>query len=193
MRRMTLPETHMRPVESANAASKSRPVASTKSPKKCMMRYDQSSVTLAMQTERHGASVAQVPADATMSRQSPTNIAQSHHPLVAASKSIQAAHLPPVSPKKAAAGSVSTVPSGQPQLASALQRPVNCRAERGRSYSMCMLGRGSSPTDWLGARTWDLDLPPLIRPRRRRWTRSSCEIRRSTPRSRHLNFPNFCG
>ena len=55
---MTLPETRLRPVESANASSKSRPIASTKSPKKGMMRYDRSSVTLAMQSELHGASVA---------------------------------------------------------------------------------------------------------------------------------------
>ena len=55
---MTLPETRLRPVESANASSKSRPIASTKSPKKGMMRYDWSSVTLAMQSELHGASVA---------------------------------------------------------------------------------------------------------------------------------------
>ena len=66
---MTLPETRMRPVERADAASKSRPIALTKSPKKCMMRYDRSSVTLAMQSECHGASVAQVPAHTTMSRQ----------------------------------------------------------------------------------------------------------------------------
>ena len=55
---MTLQETRMRPVESANARSKSRPIASMKSSKKDMMRYDRSSVTLAMQSECHGASVA---------------------------------------------------------------------------------------------------------------------------------------
>ena len=106
-----------------------------KSPKKGMMRYDRSSVTLAMQSECHGATVAQVPADATMSRQSPTSIAQSRRPLVAASKSIKAAHLRPMPPETAAADSVLTVLSGQAQLASTLQTPVNCRAERGRSYA----------------------------------------------------------
>ena len=75
-------------------------------------------VTLATKSELHEASVAQVPASVTMSRQSPTTTAQCRRPLVAASKSIQAAHLPPVSPKKAAARSVLMVPSGQPQLAS---------------------------------------------------------------------------
>ena len=154
---------------------------------------DRSSVTVAMKSDLHGASVAQVPAHATKSRQSPTSTAQSRRPLVAASKPIKTPHLAPVPAKTAAAGSVLTVLSGQAQLASTLQTPVNCRAERGRSYSMCMLGRGSMLIDWLGVRTWDLDLPPLIRPRRRRWTRSSCEIRRSTPRTEHLNFPNFWG
>ena len=171
---MTLPETRLRPVESANAKSKSRPVASIKSPKKCMMRYDRSSVTLAMQSDCHGASVAQVPANATRTRPRPSSTAQSRRPHAAPSKSIKAAHLRPMPPKTAAAGSVLTVLSGQAQLASTLQTPVNCRAERGRSYSMCMPGRGSMLTDWLGVRTWDLDLPPLIRRRRRRWTRSSC-------------------
>ena len=79
------------------------------------MRCDRSAVTLAMRSECHGATVAQVPADATMSRQSPTSIAQSRRPLVAASKSIKAAHLPPMPPKKAAAGSAVTLVSGQPQ------------------------------------------------------------------------------
>ena len=157
------------------------------------MMCDRSSVTVAMKSDLHGASVAQVPAHATKSRQSPTSTAQSRRPLVAASKSIQAAHLRPMPPKKAAAGSVLTVLSGQAQLSSTLQRPANCRAQRGFSYSMCMLGRGSMPTDWLGVRTWDLDPPPLIRPRRRRCARSSCDIRRSTPRTGHLNFPNFWG
>ena len=103
VRRMTVPETRVRPVEHADASSKSRPIALTKSPKKSMMRYDRSSVTLAMKSELHGASVAQVPADATRSCQSPTSTAQSRRPLVAASKTIKITHLPPVAAKKAAA------------------------------------------------------------------------------------------
>ena len=62
-------------------------------------------------------------------RQSPTTTAQSRRPLVAASKPIQAAHLPPVPPKKAAAGSVLTVPSGCPWLASTLRK--TCQLPRG--------------------------------------------------------------
>ena len=138
---MTLPETHMRPVESVNAASKSRSIASTKSQKMGIMRNDRSSVTLAMQSELHGASVTQVPAHATKSRQSPTSTAQSRRPLFAASKFIKETHLAPVPAKTAAAGSMLTVLSGQAQLASTLQTPVNCRAERGRSYA-CACWRG---------------------------------------------------
>ena len=62
-------------------------------------------------------------------RQSPTTTAQSRRPLVAASKSIQAAHLPPMPPKKAAAGSILTVPSGRPWLASTLRK--TCQLPRG--------------------------------------------------------------
>ena len=69
--RMT--ETRLRPVDRRACrfvVSKSHPIALTKSPKKSMTRYDRSSVTLAMKSELHGASVTQVPADATRSRQS---------------------------------------------------------------------------------------------------------------------------
>ena len=136
MRRMTLPGTHLRPVESANAMSRSRPVALTKSPKKCMMRYDRSSVTLAMKSEVHGASVAQVPANATRTRPRPSSTAQSRRPHAAPSKSIKAAHLPPMPPKKAAAGSASTVPSGQPQHR---QHSSNtCQLPRGARQKLCI-------------------------------------------------------
>ena len=116
---MTLPETRLRPVESANASSKSRPVDLTKSPKKSMMRYDCSSVTVALKSDLHGASVAQVPATVTRSRQSPTIAAQSRRPLAAAITAIEAAHLAPMPTKKAAAGSVVTICIGQVHLASA--------------------------------------------------------------------------
>ena len=118
------------------------PRALTKSPKKCMMRYDRSSVTLAMKSEVHGASVAQVPASVTWSRQSPTSTAQTRRPHAAPSKSIKAAHLPPMPPKKAAAGSASTVPSGQPQHR---QHSSNtCQLPRGarQKLCICMLARG---------------------------------------------------
>ena len=101
----------------------------------------------------------------------------SRRPHAAPSKSIKAAHLPPMPPKKAAAGSTSTVPSGQPQHR---QHSSNtCQLPRGarQKLCICMPGRGSMSTRWLGVRTWDLDLPLLNRPSRRRWTRSSCEIR----------------
>ena len=153
MRRMTLPGTHLRPVESANAMSKSRPIASTKSPKKCMMRYDRSSVTLAMKSEVHGASVAQVPANTTRTRPRPSCTAQSRRPHAAPSKSIKAAHLPPMPPKKAAAGSASTVPSGQPQHR---QHSSNtCQLPRGarQKLSHVHVWEGQSPTRWLGVRT----------------------------------------
>ena len=92
--------------------SKSRPVPLTKSPKIDMMRYDRSSVTLAMKSKLHRASVAQVPANATRNRQSPAITAPSRRPLASTSKSIQTAHLSPVPPKKSAAGSTITLPSG---------------------------------------------------------------------------------
>ena len=74
-------------------------------------------------------------------RQSPTTTAQSRRPLVAASKSIQAAHLPPMPPKKAAAGSALTLVSGQPQQR---QHSSNtCQLPRGARQKpcMCMPGR----------------------------------------------------
>ena len=119
-------------------------------------------MTLAIKSECHGASVAQVPAHTTKSRQSPTSTAQSRRPLFAASKSIKTNHLAPVPAKKAAACSVLTVPSGRPQLFSALQTPANCRAQRGFSYSICMPGRGSMPTDWLCVRIWNQNVPRQI-------------------------------
>ena len=112
-----------------------------------LMRYDRRATTVAMKSDCSGAAVAQVPASATRSRQNPTSIAQSRGPLVAASQPIQTAHLAPMPSKKSSAGSVLTSVTGQLQLASTLERPANCRAQRGFSYSMCMLGRGSMPTD----------------------------------------------
>ena len=48
--------------------SKSRPVPLIKSPKMDMMRYDRSSVTLAIKNKLHRSLVAQVPANATRSK-----------------------------------------------------------------------------------------------------------------------------
>ena len=74
---------------------KSRPVPLIKSPKMdMMMRYDRSSVTLAIKNKLHRSLVAQVPANATRSRQSLTSTAQRRRPLAAASKPIQTAPLP---------------------------------------------------------------------------------------------------
>ena len=42
-----------------------RPVALTKSSKKLMMRYDGSSVTVALMSDLHGVAVAKVPTNAT--------------------------------------------------------------------------------------------------------------------------------
>ena len=157
-----------------------------------MMRYDRSTVTLAMKSEVHGASVAQVPANATRTRPRPSSTAQSRRPHAAPSKSIKAAHLPPMPPKKAAAGSASTVPSGQPQHR---QHSSNtCQLPRGarQKLCICMPGRGSMSTRWLGVRTWDLDLPPLNRPSRRRCCPASRRFRSATPRTRPPHRPNFC-
>ena len=84
MRRMRLPETQLRPVERAKASSKSCPTASRKATCECTKRCDRSSMKVAMRSDLHGASVAQVPATATMQRQSPTSAAQSRRPVVAA-------------------------------------------------------------------------------------------------------------
>ena len=84
--------------------SKSRPVPLIKSPKMDMMRYDRSSVTLAIKNKLHRSLVAQVPANATRSRQSPNSTALRRRPLAAASKPIQTAPLPPMPPKKTSAG-----------------------------------------------------------------------------------------
>ena len=138
-----------------------------------------SSMKVAMRSDRHGALVAQVPATATMQRQTPTSAAQSRRPVVAAITAIEAAYPVHVAAEIAAAASVVTTCIGQVQLASPY--PKTCqlpRAARQKLY-ICMPGRGSSLTDWLGARTWDLDLPPLMWGRRRRWRWSSLDIRRS--------------
>ena len=146
MRRMTLPGTHLRPVESANAMSRSRPVALTKSPKKCMMRYDRSSVTLAMKSEVHGASVAQVPASVTWSRQSPTSTAQT---LVAHMPHPQSPSRPPICRpcrrRKQQQAAPRRCPAASRSIASTLQTPVNCRAERGRSYAYACQGGDQCP------------------------------------------------
>ena len=134
----------------------------------------------------------QVPATATMQRQTPTSTAQSRRPLVAAITATEAAHPVHVEAKKAAAASVVTICIGQVLLASPY--PKTCQLPRAarQKLCICMLGRGSMLTDWLGARTWDLDLPPLIWGRRRRCTRSLRRMTSSTPRTRNLNTPNFC-
>ena len=59
---------------------------------------------------------------------------------------------------------------------------------------ICMLGRGSMSTRWLGVRTWDLDLPPLNRPSRRRCCPASRRFRSATRRtSAPLTQANFWG
>ena len=105
--------------------SKSRPVPLIKSPKMNMMRYDRSSVTLAIKNKLHRSLVAQVPANATRSRQSPNSTAQRRRPLAAASKPIQTAPLVPMPPKKASAGSTSTLPSGRPTARDCNTMPAN--------------------------------------------------------------------
>ena len=192
MLRMRLPETQLRPVERAKASSMACPTASRKATCECTKRCDHSSVKVAMRSDLHGASVAQVPATATMQRQTPTSTAQSRRPLVAAITATEAAHPVHVEAKKAAAASVVTICIGQVLLASPY--PKTCQLPRAarQKLCICMLGRGSMLTDWLGARTWDLDLPPLMWGRRRRCTRSLRRMTSSTPRTRHLNTPNFC-
>ena len=195
---MTLPaETRQRHVESANASSKSRPVGCThKVPKEV---YDEVRPELRdpRNEERGSRSLG---ARSPKCQRTPQGPVQGHPaPLkvVAHMPHPQSPSRPPICRpcrrRKQQQAVPRRCPAASRSIANTLQTPVNCRAERGRSYRMCMLGRGSSLTDWQGAHTWDLDLPPLIRRRRRRWTRSSCETRRSTPRTRHLNFPNFWG
>ena len=172
MRRMRLPETQLRLVERDKASSKSCPTASRKATCDRTKRCDRSSVKVAMRSDLHGASVAQVPATATMQRQSPTSAGQSRRPVAAAIDAFETAHPVPMPAKKAATASVATTCIGQVLLASPYPQTchaANCRAQRGRSYAYaCQVpGRGSKPTDWLGVQTWDLDLTPLIRTSRR--------------------------
>ena len=187
MRRMRLPETQLRTVERAKASSKSCPTASRKATCECTKRCHRSSMKVAMRSDLHGASVAQVPATATMQRQSPTSTAQSRRPLVAAITAIKTAHPVHVAAERAAAGSAVTTCIGQVQLESPY--PKTCQLPRAarQKLCICMPGRGSKLTHWLGARTWDLDLPPLMWGRQRRCWGASCRFRPATPRSRHLN------
>ena len=192
MRRMRLPETQLRPVERDKASSKSCPTASRKATCECTKRCDRSSMKVAMRSDLHGASVAQVPATVTMHRQSPTSAAQSRRPVAAAIKPIKTTHPVHVAAETAAAGSVVTTCIGQVQLVSPY--PKTCQLPRAarQKLCMCMPGRGSKLIDLLGVQTWDLDLPPLMWGRRRR---CACSLRRfpsSTPRSQHRNRPNFC-
>ena len=153
MHRMRLPETQLRTVERAKASSKSCPTASRKASCECTKRCDRSSVKVAMRSDLHGASVAQVPATVTMQRQSPTSAAQSRRPVVAAITAIEAAHPMHVEAKKAAAACVLTTCIGQVLLASPY--PKTCQLPRAarQKLCICMLGRGSNLTDWLGVRT----------------------------------------
>ena len=169
MRQMRLPETQLRPVERDKASSESCPTASRKATCERTKRCDRSSMKVAMRSDLHGASVAQVPATATRSRQTPTSTAQSRRPVVAAITAIEAAHPVHVEAKKAAAASVVTTCIGQVQLASPY--PKTCQLPRAarQKLCICMPGRGSRLTHWLGVQTWDLDLPPLMWGRRRRW------------------------
>ena len=157
--RMDPPETA---AESANAKSMSRPVASTKSTKMSLMRYDCSSVIVTVMSDPHGAAVAQVPATITMQRQSPTSAAQSRRPVAAAIKPIKTVHPVHVEAVKAAAANVVTTCIGQVLLASPY--PKTCQLPRAarQKLCICMPGRGSRLTHWLDVQTWDLDLPPLM-------------------------------
>ena len=88
---------------------------------------------VALMSDLHGASVGQVPATATMNRQSPSSTAPSRRPIVAATEAIEAAHPAPTPAKKAAAGSVVTLFTVWMRLASTLQTPVNSVSTAARS------------------------------------------------------------
>ena len=119
------------------------------------MMYDRSSVTLAMRSELHGASVAQKCHDTTRSHQSPLSTDQSRRPLVAASKSINAAYFAPVTAERAAAGGVLAVlPGGAGGRAgSAAAAAISARASP------------SSGPRQAGTAHWrfERDLRPLLR------------------------------
>ena len=125
MRRMRLPETQLRPVERAKANSKSCPTASRKASCEYTKRCDRSSMKVAMRSDLHGASVAQVPATVTRSRQTPTSTAQSSRPVVAAITAIETAHPVHVAAETAAAASVVTTCIGQMRLALPYPKPAN--------------------------------------------------------------------
>ena len=97
-----------------------------------------------------------------------------------------------VETKKAAAACILTSCIGKVLLASPY--PKTCQLPRAarQKLCICMPGRGSNPTDWLGVQTWDHDLPPLIRTSRRRCWGALRRFRTATRRTRPPHSPNFC-
>jgi len=134
------------------------------------MRYDCRSVKVTVMSDLHGTAVAQVPANGTRSHQSPTHQCLSKYDLDSRSHHNHRGRPPKDHIVEETSSRQQHDEVYRPHAACQhSSRPVNCRAQRGRSYSICMLWRCKISTRWLMLPTWDLDLPPLIRPSRTRW------------------------